>query len=374
MICREIIAGLEQLAPRKLAESWDNIGLLVGKEEQDVHRIMVALDATEEVIDQCVAEEVDLLITHHPIIFKGVKQLTNQQATGRKLMKLMQNNIACYALHTNFDVAVMAKEAAKKLDLSNPRILSQTYQQNLFKLVVYVPVDSIDKVRAALTKEGAGHIGNYSDCTFGAQGMGTFKGEEGTDPYIGTPNEVTFTQEVRLETVVTEDKLERTIQSMLRVHPYEEVAYDIYCLENGYNKLGIGYYGYLQQDMSLEEVAEYVKTTFGLTHVTVIGELDRRVASVAISPGSGEDYIEDALRAKVDVYITGDVKYHAALDAKEKGLMIIDAGHYGTEHLFAEFMRRYLHDYLYTADQNYVGVPEDVQILIANETNPFSII
>ncbi len=371
MIVKEIIQGLELLAPVKLAESYDNVGLLVGKSDKEVSRIMVALDASESVIDECIARKVDLLITHHPIIFSPVKRITADHASGRKLLKLMQNQIACYAIHTNFDVAVMAKEAAARLGLKNPRVLSETYQESLVKLVVFIPVDSAEKVRVAMAKEGAGFIGNYSECSFGVQGLGSFKPLEGTSPYIGKLNEVTHTQEVRLETVVRRDKLQAVLKAMVRVHPYEEVAYDIYKLENEFNIAGIGYYGYLNQDMSLKDLAVYVKGIFNLGSVSVVGDLSRKVASIAISPGSGKSMVADALRAKTDVLITGDIDHHTALDAKEAGLCIIDAGHYGTEYLFVDVMRRYIHNYLYQSDINYVGVPEVVEILAATESNPF---
>lgn len=374
MLCRELIVGLEQLAPKKLAESWDNVGLLVGREEQEVHKIMLALDASEPVIDQCIAQKVDLLITHHPLVFSPVKQINYNEVTGRKLIKLIQNRIACYAMHTNFDVAVMAKEAGKTLDLSNPRILDVTYEETLYKLVVYVPVDSVDLIRAALNKEGAGHIGNYSDCSFGTQGIGTFRPLEGTKPYIGEVNKMTYANEVRLETVVKAENLQSTIQAVLRAHPYEEVAYDVFKLENKTNAMGIGCYGYLKRDMMLEDLAEHVKTAFGLDHVRVSGNLGRKVASVAVCPGSGKSFVSHALRAKADVLITGDMDHHTVLDALEAGLMVIDAGHFGTEHLFVDFMRNYINEYLYRMDRGAVGLAKTIEIVKAKEESPFQVL
>ncbi len=374
MLCRDIIFGLEQLAPGRIAEDWDNVGLLIGKEEQDIHKIMVALDASEQVIDQCVAAKVDLLITHHPMLFSPLKKVTYGNAQGRKVIKLISNQIAHYAMHTNFDVAVMAREAARRIGITNPKILDKTYEESLYKLVVYVPVDSVDLVRQAFMKEDAGHIGNYSGCSFGAQGIGSFKPLPGTKPYIGEENKMTYAQEVRLETIVRREQLDATIQAMLRVHPYEEVAYDVYKLENKGNIAGIGCYGYLNRDMLFEELIQIVKNVFKLTHIKVSGNLNRKVATIAISPGSGKSMIKHALKAKADVLITGDIDHHAALDALEEGLMIIDAGHFGTEYLFVEFMRSYLYDYLYRADHNYVGVPNEIEIIAAKEESPFHII
>ncbi len=374
MNCRDIILGLEQLAPKKLAEDWDNVGLLIGREDKDIHKIMLALDPSESVVDQCVAGNVDMLITHHPILFSSVKQITYGNPQGRKLMKLIGKDISCYAMHTNFDVAVMAREAARRLGITNTKILDKTYEEKLYKLVVYVPVDSVDVVRQAFMKEDAGHIGNYSGCSFGTQGIGNFKPLEGTNPYIGEVNKMAYVQEVRLETIVRPEKLDSTIQAMLRAHPYEEVAYDVYELENRGNVAGVGCYGYLNRDMLFEELIGLTKEVLKLDHVKVSGNLNRMVGTVAVSPGAGKSVIKNAIRAKADVLITGDIDHHAALDALEDGLMIIDAGHFGTEHLFVDFMRSYLYDYLYRADHNYVGVPNEIEIISAKEEGPFRIL
>lgn len=373
MLCRDIIFGLEQLAPKRLAEDWDNVGLLVGREDQDVHKIMVALDASESVVDQCIAAKVDLLVTHHPLLFSSLKQVTYGNAQGRKLMKLISNQISCYAMHTNFDVAVMAREAAKKIDIINPKILYKTYEENSYKLVVYVPVDCVDAVRQAFIKEDAGHIGNYSGASFGAQGIGSFKPLAGAKPYIGEENKTSFVQEVRLETIVRPERLDATIQAMLRAHPYEEVAYDVYKLENQGSVAGIGCYGYLNRDMLFEELVEKVKKELKLSHVLASGNKNRKVATVAISPGSGKSVVKNALKVKADVLIAGDIDHHTALDALEEGLQIIDAGHFGTEHMFVDFLRGYIYDYLYRADHNYVGIPNEIEIIPAKEEAPFQI-
>lgn len=374
MLCRELIYGFEQIAPKKLAESWDNVGLLVGREDQEVHKIMLALDPSEQVIDQCIKEGVDLLVTHHPLIFSPMKQINFNDVAGRKVIKLIQNRISCYAMHTNFDVAVMAKEAAKKLELSNPRVLDVTYEESFCKLVVYVPVESVDAVRTALCKEDAGHIGNYSGCTFGAQGIGSFKPLEGTNPYLGELNKMTYANEVRLETIVRPEKLDATIQAVLRAHPYEEVAYDVFELENKGNAQGIGCYGYLKRDMLLEELAGLVKTAFKLEHVKVAGNLGKRVANVAVVPGSGKSFLKQALKVKADVLITGDIDHHTAIDAMEAGLAIIDAGHFGTEHQFVDLMRGYINEYLYKADRGAVGVANDIEVLKAKEESPLKVL
>ena len=364
MQIRDIIAGLERLAPKNYAESWDNVGLLVGDGEWPVKKVMVALDATEEVIDQCVTANVDLLITHHPMIFSKINRVTTGDLTGRKIVKLLSNKIGYYAMHTNFDVSVMGREAAAKFNLANPRVLMPTVQEHFYKVVVYVPVDSVEKVRGAFLKEDAGHIGNYSGCMFGTEGVGSFQPEEGTNPYIGEVNEMTFTKEVRLETIVRPERLKATIDAMLRAHPYEEVAYDVYRLENEGNVEGIGYYGYLERDMALVELVKATKEALGIEHVSVCGSLGKKVASVAISPGSGKSVIKHALAANCDVLITGDIDHHAALDAKEAGLMIIDAGHFGTEHLFVPYVREYVE----------ALTKKQLEVVEAKEEGPFQVL
>lgn len=363
MQIKDIIAELERLAPKNYAEDWDNVGLLVGDRNWPVTKIMIALDATEEVIDQCIAAKVDLLLTHHPMIFSKINRVSTDDLTGRKVVKLLTNKIGYYAMHTNFDVAVMGREAAKKLQLMNPRVLMPTVKEQFYKIAVYVPVDSVDKVRAAFLKEDAGHIGKYSGCMFGAEGVGSFKPEEGTSPYIGKVNEMTFTNEVRLETIVRPERLNATIDAMLRAHPYEEVAYDVYRLENEGKTEGIGYYGYLPKDMLFSELAAYTKEAFGLEHVSVCGNPGKSVASVAISPGSGKSVIRYALAAKCDVLIAGDIDHHSALDAKEAGLMIIDAGHYGTEHLFTSYMKKFIE----------TNLAAEFEIFEAKEESPFKV-
>lgn len=367
MKCKDIIKVLEELAPVKLAEEWDNVGLLAGNKEKEVRRIMLALDATESVIKEAAIKQVDMLITHHPLIFSPMKKITYDDFNGRRLIHLIGNDIAYYAMHTNFDVAVMAEEAAKKLNISGMRVLEPTYYEKRYKIVVFVPADSAEKVREAMTKEGAGHVGAYSHCTFHTQGMGTYMPLEGTHPYIGVVNEMSFTPEYRIETIVTEEILNSVISAMLRVHPYEEVAYDVYELHQENAIQGIGKYGYLEENMTLMEVAELVKEKFELDTVKVSGDLNSRTASVAVSPGSGKSVVKAALKAKVDVLVTGDIDHHTAIDAREQGLSIIDGGHFGTEYLMVSYMKEYLRHYF---DRQCNGISE-IEIMSAHERNPF---
>lgn len=371
MKCKSVISILEKLAPKKYAEDWDNVGLLLGKEEKEVKKIMVALDATENVINQAVKQEIDMLITHHPMLFSPIKSITSQDFLGKRIIKLLQNDISYYAMHTNFDVAAMADAVAEKLDLMNTRVFEPVYTEKLFKIAVFVPRDHAEKVRMAMVKEGAGFIGNYSGCTFQGEGIGTFIPLEGTNPYIGKLNETSYVNEIKIETIVDKPRMNAVIQAMIKVHPYEEPAYDIYTLYNSIDTVGIGKYGYLKQDISLQNLAMRVKMALNISNVQIVGDLEQKVASVVIVPGSGKSFLKRAIQMKADVYITGDIDHHTAIDAMEQGLCIIDAGHFGTEHIMVDYIKDYINNYLHNINWNLNGEDINVSIITAKESSPF---
>ncbi len=372
MKCLKIIKLLEELAPLKYAEDWDNPGLFAGRAEKDIHKIMVALDPSETVISQAVEQNVDMLITHHPMIFKPIKKISTQNFIGRKLVKLIQNDISYYAMHTNFDCAMMALEAGRRLGLKNIRVLESVYEEKLYKIAVFVPESQADKVRQAMTKEGAGFIGKYSDCTFNTEGFGTFLPREGTDPFIGKKGELSKVHEVKIETIVEESKKESIINAMLKVHPYEEPAYDIYPLASSMQGVGLGCFGYLNQYVSAENLAERVKQAFHIPYVTYTGDPEDKIACVALCPGSGKSVIDSAISCHADVFITGDIDHHTAYDAKEQGLFLMDAGHFGTEHFMAEFVKNYLKEKIAQMDFNMQCM--DINIITAEEQPIFKIL
>lgn len=371
MKCKDIIKALEELAPVKYAEEWDNVGLLAGNKEKEVKRVMIALDATEDVIGQAIIKQVDMLITHHPMIFSSMKRITYDNFIGKKIIKLIQNDISYYAMHTNFDVMVMAEAGAKKLNIFRTRILDPTYYEKRYKIVVFVPTDSGEKVREAMTKEGAGHVGTYSNCTFHTQGMGTYMPLEGTNPYIGTVNELSFTPEYRLETIVTEEIRDKVITAMLRVHPYEEVAYDVYELHRETADQGVGKYGYLEEDKTLGELAQIVKEKFGLDQVKVSGDLEQKAGLVAVSPGAGKSLVKAAIKVGAQVLVTGDIDHHTAIDGLEQGLSIIDGGHFGTEHLMVDYVKDYLEVYFNRQYDEIWDMNKHIEIITAKEKSPF---
>ena len=371
MECKQIIKLMEEIAPCQYKEDWDNVGLLVGRDTKEVKRILVALDPTENVIRQAVKNDIDMLITHHPLIFSGLKRINCNDYIGKKVYELASHDISYYATHTNMDSAVMADVAAGMLNMVNTRPLSVSYRKKMYKLAVYVPKESADKVRDAMSREGAGHIGAYSHCTFNTEGVGTFKALEGTNPYVGVINELTRVTETKIECVVTDETKDAVIKAMIKVHPYEEVAYDLYELENTAYEKGIGKIGYLSHDMTLEECAELVKEKFGIDTVRIVGNPHTRMCTAAVSPGAGKSMVKEALKAKVDVLITGDIDHHSAIDAVEQGLCIIDAGHFGTEHFVVEYIRNYLIKCIYNTNDEIFSNTSGVEVLMAEEKSPF---
>ncbi len=374
MECKEIVRLMEKQAPAKYALDWDNVGLLVGRDNKEVKRVMIALDPTLSVIEQAIKNNVDMLITHHPLIFSSIKRVNFNDPVGKKIFLLANNDISYYAAHTNLDVAIMADLAGEMFSLTNTKPLEESFGEALCKVSVFVPVSHAVKVRDAMTREGAGFIGGYSHCTFSVDGKGTFKALDGSEPYVGMLNELTNVEETKIETVVTQEKLDNVIKAMLKVHPYEEVAYDVYKLENKIDERGIGIRGYISNDVTLEQFAALVKEKFEADKIRISGNLKKKIVTVAISPGAGKSVVKHAIKSKVDVLITGDIDHHTALDAAEAGLSIIDAGHFCTEHFVVNYLRDYIQKSIYTSDDDLFASNRKLEILTAQEKEPFTYI
>jgi len=367
---KQVTAALEEMAPQTLAESWDKVGLHVGDPTRPVRKVMLSLDSNDEnVIDEAIRIGADLIIAHHAMIFKAVQTIRTDTPYGRKLQKLLVNNIGVYVAHTNLDIAEGGVNdiLASRLHLENVQVLSRVHNRRLKKLVVFVPETHHEQVRQALGDAGAGWIGNYSHCTFNTPGTGTFVPQEGTDPYIGEQGRLETVAEVRVETIIEEHIQEKVIRAMLEAHPYEEVAYDVYPLEIMGKELGVGRVGDLIEEMTFAQLAEFVKQQYGVEHARVVGPLDRKVRRVAVVGGSGEEYYPQAIQKGADVFITGDIRYHYAQDALADGLCLIDPGH-NTEKICLPSLQAYLQ-----AKMNEYGYDTEVVVSKTN-TEPFTFV
>jgi len=329
----EIVQVMEKLAPRQLAAEWDNVGLQVGHPESEVRRILVALDASEAAIARAEEAGCQLLIVHHPLIFKPQAHWREDSPLGRKLARLVRAGLAVYVAHTNLDVAAggVNDVLAERLELMETRVLAPAGEEGYYKLVVFVPEGYEDRVWDALAGAGAGWIGKYSHCSFQTLGTGTFKPLEGANPFLGQVGTLEYAKEYRLETILPRGLAADVIRAMLQAHPYEEVAYDLYPLANPGRSYGLGRVGRLPVPVPLADFAQRVSQVLGAPVVRWLGDPSRRIERVAVLGGSGQDFIDQALSAGADVLVTGDVGYHRAREAWEKGLAVIDAGHWATE-------------------------------------------
>ncbi|WP_027338677.1 Nif3-like dinuclear metal center hexameric protein [Halonatronum saccharophilum] len=341
---QQITTLIDKIAPKRLAYKWDNVGLQVGDYNQTVSKVMLTLDITKEVLSEAKEEGVDLIIGHHPLIFKGISKIRYNTSIGRLIRDAIKEDISIYIAHTNYDIGEggLNDYLAQSLGLTNTDVLQVTAREEMKKVVVFVPKDNLEGVREVMGRAGAGWIGKYSDCFFAQEGIGSFKALEGSEPYIGSKGELSEVEEVRLETIVPNSKLNKVVSKMIKAHPYEEVAYDVYPLDNPGSRFGLGRVGYLDEAITLREYCQVVKEELNLDTLRVIGSLDDKIAKVGVCSGSGGDYIKAASFKGVDVFVTGDIKYHEGQLAQEEGIALIDAGHYGTEKIVKSAMGEYL--------------------------------
>lgn len=325
-----IIQWFEQFSPKHLAVEGDNIGLQLGTLQKRVSKVMVTLDVTEEVVEEAINEEVGLIIAHHPIIYRPLSHLRTDLPTGKIFSALLKHNIAVYIAHTNLDVTLGGVNdwLARQVELEEIQVLSTTYVEPLKKLVVFAPLSEERRVRDAIGQAGAGWIGKYSHCSFRSEGTGAFLPRDGTTPHIGKQGKLEHVDEVRIETIYPKGIEKKIISAMIKAHPYEEVAYDIYPLDQPGESLGLGRIGKLKQEMTLEQFAKHVKEKFDIPFCRVVGPLDAIIKKVAILGGTGNKYMNAAIFKGADVFVTGDIEYHAAQDAQMNGLHLVDPGHH----------------------------------------------
>jgi dinuclear metal center YbgI/SA1388 family protein len=333
---KEIIHFFETIAPPSLQESYDNAGLLVGDSEAEVTSALVTIDVTEEVVDEAIEKNAGIIIAHHPIVFSGLKKLTGKNYVERTVLKAIKNDIAIYAAHTNLDAVSDGVNAkiCEKLDLKNCLIL-QPVSGKLKKLVTFIPFDSVENVRTAVFDAGAGHIGNYDSCGYNLEGTGSFRPGENTNPYVGEKGQVHYEKEIRFETVFPGWLQSKVVKALIEAHPYEEVAYDIYPLENVFEKAGMGMIGELEESLPESVFLSLLKKTFSTGCIKHTALKGRNVSKVAVCGGAGSFLLNHAIAANADIFVTGDFKYHQFFDAENK-IVIADIGHYESEQFTKE--------------------------------------
>lgn len=324
-----VIQLMEEFAPKSYAVADDKIGLQLGSLYKEVKKVLVALDVTDEVVEEAIREQADLIIAHHAIIYRPLPHIQTDTPAGRLYEKLIKHDIAVYIAHTNLDVADggINDMMAEAIGLTKTEPLEEVHTDKLKKLVVFVPQDHAEKVRQALFEAGAGWIGDYSHCSFNIEGTGTFMPREGTDPFIGRQGKLEAVKEIRIETIVSQSIERKAVQAMLKAHPYEEVAYDLYPLDLKTRSFGLGRAGKLPKPMTLSELCALVKGVFEVPALRVVGDPDRLIRKAAVLGGSGSRYVRHAIFAGADVLITGDIDYHTAHDALAAGIALIDPGH-----------------------------------------------
>jgi len=342
MIVQDVINHLHDLAPLAYAEDFDNVGLLVGNKNQEVTNILVTLDTLETVIDEAIEKNCNLIVSFHPIIFKGLKKLTGNTYVERVVIKAIQHSISIFTIHTALDNAFTGINSiiCDQLNLINKKILIPQ-KSSIKKLVTYVPKSNADSLRTALFEAGAGNIGNYNNCSFNTEGFGTFKGNESSNPVIGKKGELQKEQEIQLNITFQKHLESKILKTLFKTHPYEEVAYEITTLENTNQHIGMGMIAELKTPQSETDFLQFVKKQMKSKSVRHSTLLNKDVKKVAVLGGSGAFAISAAKAAGADMFITSDLKYHDFFSAENK-IVVTDIGHYESE----QYTKAFLVDYL----------------------------
>ncbi len=331
MNVKSICELIEEVAPLSLQESYDNAGLLIGDSQMEVNSVLISIDITEEVIEEAICKNCNLIISHHPLIFTGLKRLTGQNEVQRCVSKAVKNDLAIYAAHTNLDNVLqgVSGKLAEKIGLKNIQIL-QPKENTLLKLVTYVPQLYSNTLRQALFEAGTGQIGNYDSCSFNVEGEGTFRANEKARPFVGNLDELHTEPETRIEVILPEYKKYKVLEVLLKTHPYEEPAYDFIALQNAWNRVGAGVVGDLEVEEDELLFLKRIKTICNIPAIRHTNLLGKKISRVALCGGSGSSFLQDAITANADVYISGDFKYHEFFDA-QKRIVIADIGHFESE-------------------------------------------
>jgi dinuclear metal center YbgI/SA1388 family protein len=342
MTVNELTSYLEEIAPLDYQESYDNAGLIVGSPDKEITKALISLDCTEAIIEEAIAQNCDIIISHHPIVFKGLKKLNGNNYVERVIIKAIENKIAIYAIHTNLDSVFTGVNAkiCEKVGLQNYQILSPKAGL-LKKLVFFVPLVKAEKVKTAIFSAGAGDIGNYSECSFNVNGIGTFKGNEKSNPFVGNKNQLHQEEETRVEVIYTAITERKILSALFATHPYEEVAYDIYPLDNALQDVGSGMVGELEKEMDGLDFLYLLKKNMNISVIKHTEILNKKVKRVAVCGGSGSFLLSKAIQAKADVFVTADFKYHEFFDADGK-ILIADIGHFESEQFTQQLLLQFI--------------------------------
>ena len=339
MKLRELIRYFDREIPLSFQEDYDNSGLQVGDPDQEVNSALLTLDVTEDVLEEAIKKGCDLIVSHHPLIFKPLKRLTGKTVTERIISKAILNGIAIYALHTNLDAINfgVSRKMAEKLGLKDVRVLVPLAGR-LRKMVTFVPTSHYEKVSKAVFEAGAGKIGNYDLCGFGVEGIGSFRPGEGSSPFVGSIGKEHKESEIRFETVFWEHDKVRVVDALLKSHPYEEVAYDIYILENDNIDVGFGCIGDTVKEIDEMVFLNNLKEIFGANGIRYTSPTGKKIKKVALCGGSGSGFLKEAIAGGADAFVTADVKYHTFFDAEGR-ILLADIGHYESEKFSLEILK-----------------------------------
>lgn len=362
MLIKEVIQHLEQLAPLSFQEDYDNSGLLTGSAENNCTGILISLDCIETVVDEAIKMKCNLIISHHPIIFSGLKKITGKTYVERTIIKAIKNDISIYAIHTNLDNVLMGVNGkiATLLGLKNLKVLRPS-EGKLKKLVTFSPLESANKVRDAVFAAGGGAIGKYNECSFNIEGTGTFKPLEGANPHTGEINKRYEGRELKIEVIFPEYLEKKLIAAMKAAHPYEEVAYDVFSTGNYLSDVGSGIIGELVHEVDSLSMLKTIKEQFKLKVIKHTAPLEKAIKKIAVCGGAGIFLLKDAVSNQADMYITSDIKYHEFFDAEGK-LLLADIGHYESE----QFTTELLYEFLKEKCRNFAVLKSEVS------TNPVS--
>jgi dinuclear metal center YbgI/SA1388 family protein len=339
MKLKDLTSYLDSAVPLSLQEGYDNSGLQVGLPERNISSAIITLDVTEKVLNEAISNKCDVVISHHPLIFHPVKHLTYNSATERILYEAVKNNVAVYSAHTNLDIFSngVTRKMAEKIGLQKINVLAPS-SDKLLKLVTYIPESHLEAVRNALFDAGAGVIGNYDQCGFASSGTGSFRAGEMTNPFRGEKGKIHFENETRFETILFYHLKDKVIKALLEAHPYEEVAYDLFSLENKNSVTGLGCIGEMPDALSEKDFLRLVYSVFDAKGIRYSNLTGKQVKKIALCGGAGASLIKMAIDAEADVFLTSDLKYHDFFGAENK-ILLVDAGHFETEKFSSEILK-----------------------------------